>query len=137
MTSFIQFLVWIGVVVIMIFVGFFFNCLFRKPNISSLWDCFERKKSTPSVAPNVTPSVANNMLCEIEGEDLFNNKVYTRDGTLVTEQPDKLTCNECNKYVYKESSDECYDLGYDKELQTEGAVVGVCTAAFTKKSCPF
>ena len=132
--SFLQVLVWFLVVIFMIFVGFIINCLYTNPNISNIWECVFKRESEPPVEPT---KGSKKLLCEFEGEDLFNQKIYDRDGSLITEQPDKMTCDECSKYVYKESSDECYDIGYDKEYQSKGTVVGVCSAAFTKKSCPF
>ena len=133
--GFLQFLVWFLVVVVMIFVGFIINCLYRNPDTENIWNCFGKDTPEP---PTEAPEGSKKMLCEFEGEDLFNSKIYTRkDGTLITEQPEKMTCDECNAYVYKESPSECYDIGYDEEYQSKGSVVGVCSAAFTKKSCPF
>ena len=132
--SFLQVLVWILVVLFMIFIGFILDCLYRNKGVKNIWSCFSAKTSEPT---DDTPKGSKKVLCEFEGEDLFNNKVYDREGTLITEQPDKMTCDECSNYVYKKTPDECYDLGYDKEYQSKGTVVGVCSAAFTKKSCPF
>ena len=133
--GFLQFLVWFLVVAVLIFVGFIINCLYKNPSIKSIWGCFGSKKSDDT--PGELPVSTKGMLCEFEGEDLFNNKVYSRDGTLITEQPEKMTCNECNKYVYQKELGECYDIGYDEEYQSKGSVVGVCSVGFTKKSCPF
>ena len=132
--NFLHVLVWFLVVVFLIFVGFIINCLYKNKDTTSIWSCFSTKKTE---ADSNTASGSNQMFCEFEGESTFNKMIFKRDGTPVTEQPDKMTCDECSNYIYKGSPGGCYDLGYDKELQAEGAVIGVCTAAFTKKSCPF
>lgn len=131
----LQFFVWFMVVLVLIFAGFIINCLYRKPDLSNIWECFGTSK--PDEPAEELPVSTKSILCEFEGEDLFNNKVFTLDGKPITEQPEKMTCNECNKYVYKESPSECYNIGYDEEYQSKGSVVGVCSPAFTKRSCPF
>jgi len=121
------------VTITIVLVPIIISCLIRNPDTNNIWDCL-RWSSTPA---DPKPSGSKKVMCEIEGEDLFNSKVYTRDGKLVTSQPDKLTCDECNKYVYKEGPGECYDLGFDETYQSKDYVVGVCSTSLTKKSCPF
>ena len=134
--SFLWVLVWVLMVLFMIFIGFILDCLYKNKGTKNIWSCVFRAE--PSGDTPKDSKGSKKVLCEFEGEDLFNNKVYALDGTLITEQPDKMTCDECSNYIYKGSSDdECYDMGYDKEYQSKGTVVGVCSAAFTKKSCPF
>lgn len=132
-----MFLVWFLVVILLIFIGFIINCFYKNPDTENLWDCFRFGTTKADVPDDVLPLSTKSKLCEFEGEDIFNKKVYTFGGTLVTEQPEKMTCNECNKYVYQKEPGECYDMGYDEEYQSKGTVVGVCSAAFTKKPCPF
>ena len=54
------------------------------------------------------------LICEFEGEDILDKKVYDLKGKLITEQPN-MTCNKCGDYVFREDSDECYDYYYNKE----------------------
>lgn len=131
----VLFEIFVGLVVTITIVltGIIIRCLVKNPDTNNIWDCL-RWSSTPT---DPKPSGSKKVMCEIEGEDLFNAKVYTRDGKLVTSQPDKLTCDECTKYVYKEGPGECYDLGFDETYQSKDYVVGVCSTSLTKKSCPF
>jgi hypothetical protein len=79
------------------------------------------------------------LICEFEGEDILDKKVYDLKGKLITEQPN-MTCNKCGDYVFREDSDECYDYYYNKEYNEAGysvPTVGVCTAKLTAKGCPF
>ena len=111
------------------------RCLIKNPDTNNIWDCLRLSNFTKPSPPK--PSGSKKVMCEIEGEDLFNSKVYTRDGNLVISQPYNMTCDECNKYVYKEGPGECYDLGFDETYQSKDYVTGVCSASLTKKSCPF
>ena len=127
--------VWVAGIVTIALLGILIRCLVKNQDTNDIWDCLRRSNFTTPSDPK--PSGSKKVMCEIEGEDLFNAKVYTRDGKLVTSQPDKLTCDECTKYVYKEGPGECYDLGFDETYQSKNYVVGVCSASLTKKSCPF
>jgi hypothetical protein len=138
--SFLGVLVVTILVLFLIFVGFIVNCLYTTKDITSVWGCF--KSRGKAAKPVDTPVAvkpeggANTKLCVFEGEGIFNKMIYKDDGTLVTAEPDKMTCDECSNYIYKQSPGECYSLGFDSDLQAGGAVVGACTAASTRTSCP-
>ena len=112
------------------------GCLYTKQDISSIWSCLTSKTSVGDDTPPSKKS--KKLLCEFEGESVFNKLIFTRNDLKnpVTEQPDNMTCDECNKYAYKGPGGEYHDLTYDKELQADGAVVGVCTAKFAETSSP-
>lgn len=67
--------------------------------------------------------------CKVEGEDLFNKKLFDKSGILLTEQPKNLTCDTCGKYYYKEDG-KCVQLEFGED--------GVCVVGLGQsKPCPF
>lgn len=66
--------------------------------------------------------------CQFEGEDLFNKKVYDKEGKVVISQPSDLTCDRCSDYFYRESTDKCVGFTHDE---------GVCIPKLgLAKPCP-
>ena len=76
------------------------------------------KRPEPDPEPEAEP-----LMCSFEGEDVFNEKVYSTSGTLVL-PGFQDACSNCVQYVYKDS-DGCVPLGYD---ETQGEPV--CIAGF-------
>ena len=72
----------------------------------------------PDPEPETEP-----LMCSFEGEDVFNERVYSSSGTLVV-PGFQDACSNCVQYVYKDSSG-CVPLGYD---ETQGEPV--CIAGF-------
>ena len=134
--SFLQVFVIFILMIFMIFVGIVANCLYTRKDTDSIWSCFGIKESPTDDVPQATEG-SNKKLCEFEGESVFNKMIFNKkDNTLVTEQPDNMTCDECSDYIYKATPKTCSDIGYDKELQASGTVIGVCTASYKRKGCP-
>jgi hypothetical protein len=78
----------------------------------------QHSKQPPDPEPETPP-----LMCSFEGEDVFNEKVYSTSGTLVV-PGFQDACSNCVQYVYKDS-DGCVPLGYD---ETQGEPV--CIAGF-------
>lgn len=116
---------------------------------------FKKKKSDKDdQADDITDSPDENLQCQFEAEDIFNGMIFTKDGDIVTSQPN-MTCADCTKYVYKDKEGKCYKFVHDPDYnadnyclqeQTEEKtrkdqfVTGckdMCTAQFTDTPCPF
>lgn len=78
------------------------------------------------------PIVSKNLKkCKLDGEDLYNNKLFDTAGTLITSQPETLTCDNCGKYYYKEN-------GKCVQLELDNTETGLCTAGLGQSGpCPF
>ena len=128
--------------VILAILGFFLYRYARYPN-RSIFDFTTRTdEDIPGVDEVVTEDdleYAKKLVCEFEGEDILDKKVYSRKGKLITEQPN-MTCDKCDDYVFREQAGECYDYHFNKEYNEADysiPTVGVCTAKLTAKACPF
>lgn len=128
--------------VILAILGFFLYRYARFPN-RSIFDFTARTdEDIPGVDEVVTEDdleYAKKLVCEFEGEDILDKKVYSRKGKLITEQPN-MTCDKCDDYVFREQAGECYDYHFNKEYNEADysiPTVGVCTAKLTAKACPF
>jgi hypothetical protein len=70
--------------------------------------------------------------------------VFNTEGEPVTGQP-QMTCDDCTKYIYKDSEGKCYDFIHDPDynadnycFEEEGTECkDMCTASFTPRTCPF
>lgn len=88
--------------------------------ISSGWNIF--------MNPRKDSSTTKKQRCQFEGEDLFNKKVYNKEGKVVISQPYNLTCDRCSDYFYRESTAKC--VGY---THNEGVCIPKLGLA---KPCP-
>ena len=74
-------------------------------------------------------------LCEFEGEDLFEKKVFKKiDNSLVTTNPKGMQCSECVDYIYREGPTECYEFEYTNK---DNEVIGVCLAKTVASKCTY
>tara|TARA_R110000803_G_scaffold210789_2_gene283758 strand:- start:101 stop:526 length:426 start_codon:yes stop_codon:yes gene_type:complete len=129
--------------VILAVLGFFLYRYARHPN-RSIFDFTAARDDDIPGDPTVEDTVedkeySKKIVCEFEGEDIFDKKIYSRKGKLITEQPN-MTCDKCDDYVFREEAGECYDYHFNKEYNEADYSVpttGVCTAKLTAKACPF
>ena len=93
------------------------------------------RRTTPAAPAPAAPEAPVGKVCEFEGEDLFNRKVFKKsDNSIVTANPKSLQCSECVDYMYRAGPNECYEFEYtnkDKE------VVGVCLAKTVASKCTY
>jgi hypothetical protein len=86
------------------------------------------------------PDTSATGTCEFEGEDTFNQKVFSYNGDLVL--PDtKVDCSQCNQYLVKQDTG-CLPLGFDKNERDKVCVAGILSTEGTWgvppiKTCPF
>lgn len=76
--------------------------------------------------------------CLIEEEDLRNNKVFDKSGTMFTidSKPKNLTCDKCGGYYYKEGKN-CVPYMFEED-ENPGDGPGVCTVSLgVSEPCPF
>lgn len=76
--------------------------------------------------------------CLLEGEPVFENKVFDRSGTIITpdNEPTNLTCDKCGRYYIKEDK-KCVPYMFDED-ENPGDGPGVCTVSLDEsKPCPF
>lgn len=75
--------------------------------------------------------------CLLEGEDIFNNRISTKDGRVISEQPKDLYCNKCDDYYYKDKGG-CVKLEFNKDENILQGDTGVCTVGLGAfRACPF
>ena len=68
--------------------------------------------------------------CFFSGHDILDRRIYDEKGELQERRPD-ITCDECNKYYYKEDG-QCVQYKYDEMFP------GVClTKLGFSEPCPF
>jgi hypothetical protein len=48
--------------------------------------------------------------CSFTEQDLFNKRVYSKDGKLVGDPAAPIRCSNCNNYVTKESGNRCVSM---------------------------
>ena len=91
-----------------------------------------------SSAVQVKKNTQTSRKCSIEEEDLRNNKVFDKSGTMFTidSKPKNLTCDKCGGYYYKEDKN-CVPYMFDED-ENPGDGPGVCTVSLgTAEPCPF
>jgi hypothetical protein len=101
--------------VILFYVGY---CIVSGRKIIPDWVYFWKKKKGDSGTLNA-PTPDDNALgyCNFEGEDLYNEDVYTFDGKKVPVDVSPIPCSTCNQYVYK-NDDGCVTYLFDYQENT-------------------
>ena len=93
----------------------------------------------PTPLPPPMPAKVVEPSCEFEGEDIFNNHVFDKTATLITDEI-TVPCNSCNNYVYKDNDGKCHGYSYDETYNVNGggvqSVMSICTAEFGSTPCP-
>lgn len=75
--------------------------------------------------------------CLLEGEDLFNKRIFKKSGRMISDQPKDLYCNKCGDYYYKDKGG-CVKLEFDKDENIPQGDTGVCTVGLGAfHACPF
>ena len=82
-----------------------------------------------------TSDAPKGKLCEFEGEDLFEKKVFKKiDNSMVMTNPKGMQCSECVDYIYREGPTECYEFEYTNK---DNEVIGVCLAKTVPSKCTY
>jgi len=97
--------------VILFYVGY---CTVTGRKIIPDWVYFWKNGPSGPTGSLNTPAPDNNALgyCNFEGEDLFNEDVYTFDGKKVPVDVSPIQCSTCNQYVYK-NDEGCVTYQFD------------------------
>lgn len=116
--------------------------------IPDFWRPSKTKKTADMGPPAPDPNpLISNLTCQFEGEDLYNNQIYTYDGKKVDKSP-VISCNQCNQYIFKDESG-CAPLLFDPPEDSSICNPsrpdkiclephGVCTTSLAPSSkCPF
>jgi hypothetical protein len=56
--------------------------------------------------------------CTFEGEDLYNNRVYTLNGVRVSTKTSPIKCGDCSKYLYK-NKEGCAPFMFDTLINSD------------------
>jgi hypothetical protein len=98
--------------VILFYVGY---CIVTGRKIIPDWVYFWKQGGGGGGGANSNaPAPDNNALgyCIFEGEDLYNEDVYTFDGKKVPVDVSPIPCSTCNQYIYK-NDDGCVTYQFD------------------------
>ncbi len=106
------------------------------------WNPLEYEKGikveSPVASSDPTAPTVIGLKCRFPGSDVFNNKVFEKDGEPL-DLNKEVACTSCNQYIYK-SGDKCSLYHYDKEFNERGTfkpTVGTCTSRKKIGECPF
>jgi hypothetical protein len=101
----------------------------------------KKKTNVPTPDPSrPDPDMSAKGTCSFEGEDVYNQKVFSYNGDLVKPKT-QVDCSQCNQYVVKQDTG-CLPMGYDKAEGNNVCVAGNPTSLGTWgippiMKCPF
>ena len=97
----------VALLIVLGFLMYYAYCVFT--GTKPFWDSFFGGSKDTDTGDSTQDPLG---YCTFDGRDLYEKRVYTKDGKRVSVDVSPIKCSECTNYVY-EGDDGCVSIIYD------------------------